>query len=145
MEKEYLVNLRQSERVSGTKQIRSPKVGDVVLIQGDCPRLQWKLGRIVGLIDSEDGICRGAEVIVSGTKNIVKRSIKTLYPLEENSSLQNQEETLDSELDSEQNDDLDINDQTDETPVVNIDGGTKRSRRVAAIDADFRRRILKQK
>ena len=143
--KEYLVNLRQSERVSGTKQIRSPKVGDVVLIQGDCPRLQWKLGRIVGLIDSEDGICRGAEVIVSGTKNIVKRSIKTLYPLEENSSLQNQEETLDSELDSEQNDDLDINDQTDETPVVNIDGGTKRSRRVAAIDADFRRRILKQK
>ena len=82
-----MLNLRQNDRVTGEKQIRVAKVGDVVLIHGDCPRLNWRLGRIVELLRSQDDLCRGAVVRVSGTKNVVRRSLKCLYPLEENSEV----------------------------------------------------------
>ena len=52
-------------------------------MHGDSPRLGWRLGRIVDLHKSQDGVCRAASVRLSGNRLIVKRSVTSLYPLEE--------------------------------------------------------------
>ena len=73
-----------SHCVTGGNQIRVTKVSDVVLIHGDCPRLNWKLGRIVELLQNEDDLCRGVVVRISGNKSVLRRSLQCLYPLKEN-------------------------------------------------------------
>ena len=146
-EKDYLLNLRQNDRVTGEKQIRVAKVGDVVLIHGDCPRLNWKLGRIVELLRSQDDLCRGAVVRVSGTKNVVRRSLSCLYPLEENFEVDTLERSKDKDSQKVNIVEDNVTDFNDKTPLNETSDATSRgiSRRAAAIDADFKRRLLQQK
>ena len=103
----------------GKKQIRVAKVGDVVLIREDCPRLNWKRGRIVELLRSQDDLCRGDVVRVSGTKNVVRRSLQCLYPLEENTEVNTLERGKNK--DSQKLPVLEDNrtDVNDETPLSN--------------------------
>ena len=82
--KDYLVSLREahaaSTRRSGDAEIM---VGDVVLLQNDkTKRVLWKLAIVKELLTGVDGRVRAAVVQVSGSRNLLKRSIKHLIPIE---------------------------------------------------------------
>ena len=81
--KDYLADLRTKQRIPKTNEYRTPNVGDVVLINEDCSRMSWKVGRILELHPSTDDLVRVASVKLSNTNNVVKRPVKLLYPLEE--------------------------------------------------------------
>ena len=167
-EKEYLANLANL-RVPRTNSYRIAKVDDVVLVHGDGPRLGWRLGRVVQLHQSEDGIIRVASVRLSGNRNVVKRSIRSLYPLEENETTDSPEHPMTGE---DENDSPDINygdehnkgttqDVVDTHSIEAIndvdpeltqseeldkdESRRGRPRRAAALDADFKRKFLSQK
>ena len=56
------------------------KVGDIVLIHDDTPRVQWKLAVIEGVNKEADGLIRSANVRTSTGRT--NRPIARLYPLE---------------------------------------------------------------
>ena len=54
---EYLTSLREFNRVSGhNKEVI--KVGDVVIVHDEKPRMQWKLALVEGLIKGGDNLVR---------------------------------------------------------------------------------------
>lgn len=67
------MNLRSAQRI---------RVGDVVLIHDDGPRIRWKLAVVEHLIHGNDGLCRAATVRT--TSGVTSRPIVKLYPLEVN-------------------------------------------------------------
>ena len=55
---------------------------DVVIVHDEKePRHLWRIGRIVKLLDSEDGEVRGAEVKLGKSNSIIRRPVNKLYPL----------------------------------------------------------------
>lgn len=82
---DYLLNLRERTQTKlKTNRILSemiPSVGDVVLIKDDLPRGQWKLSRIVDLLNSSDGQIRSAKVKTASGR-IIGRPLNLLFPLE---------------------------------------------------------------
>ena len=81
----YLLNLRERQQIRNKHpRIQSSKeatVGDIVQIKDSLPRGSWKIGRIVEMIQSQDGEERAARIMMPN-KNILQRSICHLYPLE---------------------------------------------------------------
>ena len=77
--KEYLTSLREFHKASGTN-VQNVKVGDVVLIHDDGPRLRWRFGVIEGLIEGNDGLVRA--VNIRNNNRVTSRPISRLYPLE---------------------------------------------------------------
>lgn len=56
-------------------------VGEVMLLQNDSTkRVLWKLAIVKELITGIDGKVRAAVVQVADSRNLLKRSIKHLYP-----------------------------------------------------------------
>ena len=87
--KDYLVSLREtyaaSTRRSGGAEIM---VGDVVLLQNDSTkRVLWKLALVKELLPGLDGRIRAAVVQVAGSRNLLKRSVKHLIPIEVRSNI----------------------------------------------------------
>jgi hypothetical protein len=82
--KSYLTGLQEQVRSCkqrGALEV-SPTVGSVVQIADDhMPRSQWRIGRIVELIVSDDGLCRSVKLLIPGGRYI-NRPIKLLFPLE---------------------------------------------------------------
>jgi hypothetical protein len=78
---EYLLALREQHRNAGSNNQRI-RVGDVVLIHDDGPRIRWKLAVVEHLIHGNDGLCRAATVRT--TSGVTSRPIVKLYPLEVN-------------------------------------------------------------
>ena len=77
--KEYLTALREFHRTTGNN-VQTVRVGDVVQIHDDTPRIQWRLGVIEHLNKGSDGLVRSVQLRTStGTTN---RPIAKLYPLE---------------------------------------------------------------
>ena len=82
---EYLLSLR--ERPTHHRQNKStsdlvPKLDEVVVVADkDSPRALWKVGRIVQLNKSNDGLVRSANVLLPN-KRVLRRSTRHLYPLE---------------------------------------------------------------
>ena len=58
-----------------------PKIGKIVHIKENLPREAWKLGKIIKLIESEDGEIRATTLLLT-TRNTVNRPINLLYLLE---------------------------------------------------------------
>ncbi|CAB4035659.1 retrovirus-related Pol poly from transposon [Paramuricea clavata] len=86
---EYLLELRESHRlrIKNTPQRRIVRVGDVVVVRDDTPRVSWKIGRVEELITGKDDQVRGAAVKISskGMKpGKLRRPIQALIPLEIN-------------------------------------------------------------
>lgn len=79
-QKEYLTSLRERHNVSNKRFESTVKIGDVVLVHNDIPRLEWKLSVIEKLIISPDGEFRAAENRTAGGKT--NHPISKLYPLE---------------------------------------------------------------
>ena len=83
---EYLTSLREFHRASGNNQ-QKIKVGDIVLVHDDAPRMNWKLAVIEGLITSSDGLTQAANIRTATGKT--NRPITRLYPMELSSSTEN--------------------------------------------------------
>ena len=151
-ENEYLANLRGLQRMPKTNQLRMPKIDDVVLVHGESPRLSWRLGRIVKLHSSEDGVVRRASVRLSGTKGkVVDRAVKMLYPLEESSNEDSVNDSTNQDVEIDKTDDVhhdeDLREKADvdnmsedheESSSSSVVEG--RLRRAAAIGGEERRR-----
>ena len=81
---EYLTALREHHSLSQSQDARqaSPvRVGTVVLIHDETPRLQWKSAVVTRLLPSADGIVRTVELRTS-TGLVTTRPVARLYPLE---------------------------------------------------------------
>ena len=76
---EYLTALREFHRASGNNN-QTVKVGDIVLIHDDVPRINWRLAVIEKLIIGNDGLVRAANVRTANGRT--NRPIVRLYPLE---------------------------------------------------------------
>ena len=77
--REYLTALREFHHTTGTN-TQTVKVGDVVLIHDDIPRIQWKLAVIEQINKGADGLIHSANVRTSSGKT--NHPIARLYPLE---------------------------------------------------------------
>ena len=71
--------LRESHKASGNNN-QTIKVGDIVLIHDDIPRINWRLAMIEELITGNDGLTRAA--ILQTASGRMNRPITRLYPLE---------------------------------------------------------------
>ena len=76
---EYLTSLREFHRSQGNNN-QTVKVGDVVQIHDEGPRLSWRLAIIEELITGNDGLVRAANIRTSTGRT--NRPIVKLYPLE---------------------------------------------------------------
>ena len=85
-QKEYLVQLRENQKMKTKKKKLSIEIGDVVLIQEEgVKRNKWPMGIIRDLIFGNDGEVRGALLQKTGgdgTLQTINRPIQKLYPLE---------------------------------------------------------------
>ena len=95
--REYLTSLRERFIGKNQKTLKTPKRGDVVIIQKEkTPRQKWKLGKITELLTGRDKIVRAVEVRTtdnSGRSITVKRPIQKLVPIE----VQDEEEHAEKE------------------------------------------------
>ena len=117
--------------------------GEVVILkETGRPRSQWKLGKVSKLLTAKDGQTRGVEVQVVDTKGklmTLKRAIELLYPLE----IREEKEEVGEEItDSAGNGNQEEGAQSQELKFQQEVVTRKRPRRTAAIDADWRRRLL---
>ena len=80
---EYLTSLREFHKSQGNK-CHKVRVGDIVQIHDEGPRINWRLAVVEELITGKDGLVRAANIRTStGQTN---RPIVKLYPLEVASS-----------------------------------------------------------
>ena len=77
--REYLTALRETHKVTGNNEQRV-KIGDVVLVHDDTPRIKWRLAVIEGVNKGADGLIRSADIRT--TTGRTNRPIARLYPLE---------------------------------------------------------------
>ena len=79
--REYLSGLREKSCKSLGRGVAVIKIGDVVVIGEDVvPRHRWRLGIVVELNKSNDGLVQGAKVKVGKTRNVIRRPVYCLYP-----------------------------------------------------------------
>ena len=76
---EYLTSLREFHKTTGDNK-QTINIGDIVLVQDDKPRINWKLAVIEHFIEGEDGHVRAAHIRTATGKT--NRPIAKLYPLE---------------------------------------------------------------
>ena len=80
-ETEYLTSLREKHKhLNNLDWENCIKIGDVVIIKNDSPRLQWALGRVIDLKPGNDGVVRVATLKTQNGTTV--RDITLLYPLE---------------------------------------------------------------
>ena len=117
--------------------------GEVVILkEAGRPRSQWRLGKVSKLLTAKDGQTRGVEVQVVDNKGkmmTLKRAIELLHPLEIREEKEDVEEEI---VDSARNGDQEEGVKLKEVKVQQEVVTRKRPRRTAAIDADWRRRLL---
>ena len=76
---EYLTSLREFHKTTGSN-TQKVRIGDVVLVHDDTPRINWQLAVIEDVVRGSDGLIRAAYI---RTKNgRTNRPIARLYPLE---------------------------------------------------------------
>lgn len=75
--REYLTQLREFHKGTGNNN-QSVKIGDVVLIHNENPRIQWRMAVIESLITGADGLVRAASIRTSNGRT--NRPITKLYP-----------------------------------------------------------------
>ena len=85
-QKEYLINLRESQKMNTSKKSLKINVGDVVSIfEEGLKRRHWKVGKVLRIIRGKDDVIRGAVVQIFNEKNgkeTINRPLQKLYPLE---------------------------------------------------------------
>ena len=79
---EYLTSLREFHHTLGNNS-QNIKVGDVVLVHDESPRIRWKMAVVKELTIGRDGLIRAANIRTSNGKT--NWPMVKLYPLEVNS------------------------------------------------------------
>lgn len=92
---EYLTSLRETHTASGTNK-EDIKVGDVVIVHDDIPRIKWRLAVVKELQRGHDGFVRSASIRTAN--GITNRPITKLYPLEVNAETIEAEKRYDALL-----------------------------------------------
>lgn len=77
---EYLQTLRNWNTSTRGRPVRTPRVGEVVLVHGEGKRGCWPLARVLDLIAGRDGTPRAAIVSLRGRRT--RRPVTKLYRLE---------------------------------------------------------------
>ena len=121
--KEYLTSLREFHKSTGNND-QSVRVGDVVLIHSDNPRLLWRMAVIESLIRGKDGLVRAVNLRTS--KGKTNRPITKLYPLE----LVDSEKFSDSPVEREVGDPKEIVSEIPKRPVR--EAAKKASQKISA-------------
>jgi transposase InsO family protein len=121
--KEYLTSLREFHKSTGNND-QSVRVGDVVLIHSDKPRLLWRMAVIESLIRGKDGLVRAVNLRTS--KGKTNRPITKLYPLE----LVDSEKSSDSPVEREVGDPKEIVSEIPKRPVR--EAAKKASQKISA-------------
>ena len=84
--REYLVSLRETHKMGAQSKSVVVKPGDAVMIHDDgLKRSRWVMGVVEETIFSKDGVIRGARVRKfsdEGRRQLIKRPLQKLYPLE---------------------------------------------------------------
>ena len=124
-QKDYLTSLRERHVVSNKQVKPKIKVGDVVLVHNEGPRIEWKLAVIDKLIVSPDGEIRAADIRTS--KGKTNRPVSKLYPLEVT-------ETIETSPSSP----------SPQSPIIDSPSSRLRPRRKAALAAKERIRNMAQ-
>ena len=129
---EYLLSLREFHHCKQQNQRQAAvKKGDVVLVKDEnVIRGKWKTAVVEELIESNDGEIRGAIVRLVNTKGTLtrlKRPLQLLYPIEVNSDEEDRGNTLNISIDE---------------PPLNTEDHERPPRRVAAMNAYLKRRII---
>ena len=76
--REYLTALRETYKITLNIEQRV-KIGDIILVHDDTPRIKWKLGVIEGVNKGVDGLIRSA--VIQTTTGKTNQPIAHLYPL----------------------------------------------------------------
>ena len=76
---EYLTSLRERYTRS-SNEMQCASKGQIVLIHDDCPRVYWKLGKIIDVHTGPDGKIRS--VSLKTQNGVLHRPVTKLYPLE---------------------------------------------------------------
>ena len=76
--REYLTSLREFHKTTGKNEV-AVKVGNVVQVQDETKRINWRLAIIESLITGKDGLVRAANIRTS--TGCTNRPIAKLYPL----------------------------------------------------------------
>ena len=82
--KEYLISLRETHNVKNGTTKERIKVGDVVIVHDDVPRLKWQLAVVKELQRGQDNAVRSA--IIRTANGVTSIPIVKLYPLEVNTA-----------------------------------------------------------
>ena len=130
---------RKQTKLKGPR-VQSPytaNVGDVVLIKDELPRGSWRLGRIQELINSRDGQCRSARVLL-GSNKVICRPLNLLYPIE----CQTTEINRDSQNQSKQQTADKQN--VAEVQIDRVDSGDRDSRRPKRLAASTSRDRIRE-
>jgi len=80
--KEYLTSLRETHTTNTGTDKERIRVGDVVIIHDESPRLKWLLAVVQELQRGNDNLVRSATIRT--TNGVTNRPISKLYPLEVN-------------------------------------------------------------
>ena len=77
---EYLTALREHHRKTGSNS-QTIRVGAIVQVHDDCPRMRWKLAVVEELMTGRDRRTRAAKIPTNNRLNTTRPTVK-LYPLE---------------------------------------------------------------
>ena len=136
---EYLLELRNSHRnVTQHSPNRVVSVGDVVIVHDeDQPRGKWRIGKVEALVTGSDGHARGTVVRVktkAGRLTKLRRPVQRLYPLKVRCRNEEPKTTISPRRTMP--DPAVRSERPEQHPELTRD----RPRRVAAIEADRRRK-----
>ena len=113
---DYLTSLREFHRTTGNNE-QKIKIGDIVQIHHESPRVNWKIGVVTDVVRGNDGHIRSARIRTKTGETT--RPIVKLYPLE----------VTDSEMNTNSR-----NVGSDNNHTMNIDDRPMRQARVKALD-----------
>ena len=78
--REYLTSLREfNNKISGNNK-QTIRVGDIIIVHDEKPRMQWRLAVVERLVKGGDSLVRAAHIRMGSYKTT--RPITKLYPLE---------------------------------------------------------------
>ena len=150
---EYLLNLREKSQtrapIKGSKNVPTPKIGNVVLIKESLPRGHWRVGRIIEVIKGRDQKIRSAKVMVAPNKYL-NRAVSMLYPIEcsDNDEVASESDVatmgnkiIDTKLSSDGETDQNMTLDDEESDEISEDLCRSHSTRKAAIAAKNRLKV----
>ena len=88
---DYLTSLREFHKAYGNNNQRI-KVGDVVLVHDESPRMLCKMAVVTDLVRGNDGLVRAAKIRMKNTET--SRPIVKLYPLEIRSATDDADQSI---------------------------------------------------